>query len=305
MGFLSSKAINVGWNIASNAASKVLFPFWKRGGIENTSRKVYDGSIPLQEQSDGEDESRDLFIPDGETIDPEVLSVGYPRLERLKDQGSGLTVSGRPMAGDLLVDTSSQTKYVSILTQRANQARSNMDEYLEKFLEKSEQNEKLSKQIKEESNKASDLKNKASAEECSANTWQAWGQYAATAGGIATGLTQFAQVFPQLVQALPWLATALPIGTPIGLVLGAVGASIITYSAYRKWQAAKLTCEGEKMQAEVQHKRDEQSKNTNDGNALQNLFSVASQSYNAFISMLQSVISALHEAKRTAAANIR
>jgi hypothetical protein len=289
--YLASKGLKAGLNVAGKIfrntanADGGMFP----RGIEGTSRKVRDGSIPPQEQSDEEDETEAFSIPEAATIDPEEFSG-----RKLSKESDELGI--RDSESTSLVDSaaSPRTKYMDLMNARVNQAKFAMDRCLEDILALNKTSEELSQQIEALSKQAADIKEEASQAECSASKWSAWGQCILTLGGILGTLG-----------SLP-LPAALAAVSPIGATIGAiVGAGLISYSCVRKGQAALKTCESEKKQAVVQTQRDTQGIIGTKISICQNKFSTLSQEYNTLISIWQSMISAENEARRAIINNIR
>ncbi|MDR0693283.1 MAG: hypothetical protein LBF49_01790 [Puniceicoccales bacterium] len=309
--YLAFGAIRAGVNAVGRTFQKTASIagriFFGRG-VENVSRKAYDRSVSSVEQSDEEDFAS-LDFPDGETVDPKVLSAnngesttedvpeersdrGAELLNELKSRN--LNSSSSSLVLDLPADASPRAKLNAIMTLQTGRTKDDMDRYLEDVLGLNKENEELSRQIEEESKKIADIKEKASQKECSANKWSAWGQCLITLGGICGTLAQLP--LPAIFMAVPQVVA----------VVGAVGgAAFVVYSSVRKGQAAIETCKSDKMQAETQVKRDKQNKNNTEISTYQNLHSMASQTYNAMFSMWQAMISAENETKRMIASNTR
>ncbi|MDR1457525.1 MAG: hypothetical protein LBI47_01590 [Puniceicoccales bacterium] len=288
--YLSLGAVKVGLNVVGkglrNAASAARRIFGR--GVESVSYQLYDKNSFSQAQSDKDDKSpssASLVFPDGETMNSKLLN-------ELRSRNSKTSPSS--LALDLPANASPQTKFNATMTSRTDQIKANMDRYLGNTLELNEKNSILAEGIKEQSEKAADLKAAAALKECSANKWSAWGQCLITLGGICGTL-------PRL-PALAAFAAVQPLAAAAGAVLGA---GLIVYSCVRKGQAALITCDGDEIQAEVQLKRDEQNKNNTEISTYQNLFSTESQAYSTMFSMWQSIISAMHESMRAIAANMR
>ncbi|MDR2628785.1 MAG: hypothetical protein LBC30_02220 [Puniceicoccales bacterium] len=283
----------------AKAAKKKMFELWT--GIDGISRKKCDENAPQSNQSDEKAKAVSFNIPEGETVDPESLNAQShgesAKLDILQGQNSSSMTLKKPMLWGLLSGASPQIKYMAILMLRASRAKSEMDKCLKEILEINERNDMLSKQAKDESQKAADTKQDASVKECSANKWGAWGQLSSTLGGICGGLgALMAGVAGAAGAAIPPIAaTAFAIG----------GASLTHFSFMRKSEAARDTHASDLTQANVQSIKDEQSINSVKANTLQSLFSTASQEYNTTLNILQATIASENEAKRTTAANIR
>ncbi|MDR2432335.1 MAG: hypothetical protein LBD34_01125 [Puniceicoccales bacterium] len=289
-------------------------------GVESMSHKVQDGSIPSQRQSDEEDGVKTpqfSDFPEGEMIDldshdqsttedtTEEKSIGSSAklLGELKNRVNELgsrnsnSSSSSLATSNLPVDASLQVKYMDIMRLKSDQTRGNMDGCLERILELNETNKKLSQQTEEQSKEAADIKEKSSQKECSGNKWQAWGQFFITLGGISGSVSQL----PFVAACVP-LAAAVPVVATIG---AALGVGCITISCVLKGHAALLTRDSEKIQADVQTKRDEQGRINTEISTLQNEFSISSQLFNTLISIWQAMIAAENDVKRAIISSIR
>jgi hypothetical protein len=282
------------------AAANIVKTKWnnsktrKEKGIEHIGRKAYDGSAktPPQEQSDKKNETKTFNLPEGTTIEPEVLSAqnhgqSTTRLDSLRNRNSdpkSLKKSAAVNSLNLPASASPRVRLMAIMMVQAGRFKSAMDRDLERILEISEENHRLSKEIENESKKVAEIKKEAALTEGDASKLTARGEFYSSAG-----------------QAI----TTIPVIGAAGAIPAFFGGLAKIDAAMTRTDAADVTCDADLVQAEIQLKKDEQGINTNEMGVLQSSFSTASQEHSTTIGILQSMLASENDARRAIATNMR
>lgn len=207
-------------------------------------------------------------------------------------------------AGDLFEDNDS----LNMTYSRVQGKKDGMNECLRKIIEKNERQAVLSDKIEKKSKEAAELDKEASEFEYKAkmnevhaksisNTWRS----VVGIGGAAITLVAF-------VTTGPVAAFCGAVITAITTLLGkgeVVHAALEWLTGAPQLRAAGKKLEADKMKAEVQSMRDEQNRISTEISVDQNKFSMLSQSYSVFVSIMQTIISAFNDAKRAITGNMR
>lgn len=212
-------------------------------------------------------------------------------------------------AGDLFEDNDS----LNMTYSRVQGKKDGMNECLREIVEKNERQAVLSDKIEKESKEAAELDEEVSKLEYKANMNKSYAQAIASVGKALKVLGFGAAV---LAAVGPLGAVAGVVGA-IGGVIGAVldqdvqNTGSVQHVAL-EWltgapqlRAAVKKLEADKMKAEVQSMRDEQNRISTEISVDQNKFSMLSQSYSVFVSIMQTIISAFNDAKRAITGNMR
>lgn len=198
---------------------------------------------------------------------------------------------------------------------RVQGKKASMDDLLQEILKKNNEQAVLSDKIEERSKEAAELDKEVSKLEYRAKMN---GSYA---GAIAT----VGKALKELGCGAAILGFFGPLGAAGGIVakIGDVISAILGDDNNRtnpesvvhcalEWltgspqsRAANKKLEADKIKAEVQSMRDEQSRISTEISVDQSRFSILSQSYSVFISIMQTIISAFNDAKRAITANMR
>lgn len=182
-----------------------------------------------------------------------------------------------------------------------------MDSLLRKILGKNDEQAVLSNGIDEKSKEAAELDKEASELEYQAKMNEmyskaiscVWG--ALSALGVGVGVTILGGMI-----GISGIVTAL--GAGIGAFIAGGSAVYVVlewFTGAPQLHAAGKKLEADKIKAEVQSMRDKQSRISTEISVDQNRFSILSQSYSVFISIMQTIISAFNDARRAVTANMR
>lgn len=182
-----------------------------------------------------------------------------------------------------------------------------MDDLLREILDKNDEQAVLSNSIDEKSKEAAELDKEASELEYKAKMNEmyskavsgVWG--ALSALGVGVGVTTLGGMI-----GIGGIVTALGAGISAFIAGGyAVYVVLEWVTNAPQLHAAGKKLEADKIKAEVQSMRDKQSRISTAISVDQNRFSILSQSYSVFISIMQAIISAFNDAKRAVTANMR
>ncbi len=190
---------------------------------------------------------------------------------------------------------------------RVQGKKASMDDLLQEIIEKSNAQAVLSNNIDERSKKAAELEKDVSKLEYQAKMNEmrskaiscVWGALAAL--GVGVGVTTLGGII-----GIGGIVTALGAGIGAFIAGGsAVHVALEWLTGAPQLRAADKKLEADKIKAEVQSMRDKQSRISTEISVDQNRFSMLSQSYSVFISIMQTIISAFNDAKRAITANMR
>lgn len=183
-----------------------------------------------------------------------------------------------------------------------------MDGVLREILEKNNEQAVLSNSIDEKSKEAAELDKEASELEYKAKMNEVHAKSISNTWQSVVGIGGAALTFVAFVAAGPVATFCGAVITAITTLLGkgeTVHSALEWLTGAPQLRAAGKKLEADKVKAEVQSMRDKQSRISTEISVDQNRFSILSQSYSVFISIMQTIISAFNDAKRAITANMR